>query len=303
MWESFFATNEEGRITVLISGVIVVVVGYIFYLLISRLRGEEVKNIGDQGYEIDGITEKANAVPAIMHFIMIGAVLFGFWYWIVGYPIFSWNQAQQYNDRVAALDLRVLQNQKAMADNQVVTVGQQLFEVKCAACHGSDGAGLNGFAANLQEFGTEQHIYYVIKNGSKGLGHVTPSMPAQYDILDPDPTVREQKARDVAAYTLTLSGKTPREGNPEAGKAVFSARCVTCHGPNGNGGGPTGAIPNFSANLTEYGTVAYIERILRHGKNGHIGQMPDFLNEGTLSDFQLNAISQYVESALSGKAL
>ncbi len=290
MLDHLFANNEEGRLTILISGVILAVMGYVIYLLINGLKYGKNEDIGDQGYIVDGIREKTNAVPAMMHFIEAGAIFFGLWYVFIGFPINSWNQIKQYNDRVASFN----RTQKAIVDRndgaKLNEIGSRLFKVKCAACHGTSGDGMKGQAANLQEFGTEKHILYVIKNGSKGLRKTQPFMPSTYY-----QTLGEKGTVDVAAYALTLSGKTPAQGDPKKGQQLFIT-CTACHGPQGKP-----LIPNFATNLTQYGSVDYIEEIIRKGKNGHIGRMPSFEEEGTMNDWQYKAVAHYVANEISGE--
>jgi cytochrome c oxidase cbb3-type subunit 3 len=67
----------------------------------------------------------------------------------------------------------------------------------CASCHGPDGKGMNGMAANIAEY-DDTLITNVVKNGKKGaLG----TMPAFHDRMTPVQT------KALSAYIQTLKGE------------------------------------------------------------------------------------------------
>lgn len=64
-------------------------------------------------------------------------------------------------------DISTLKHTKYPAD---VAKGKEVFNnAGCNACHGDDGAGMDGVAANLTEYGTPKFLALVLKNGKKGL--------------------------------------------------------------------------------------------------------------------------------------
>lgn len=67
------------------------------------------------------------------------------------------------------------------------------------------------------------------------------------------------------------------------GATVYSSHCVGCHGVNGSGGSGGG----LSGNLSD-GTI---EDAVRNGRSG----MPSY-NTGTISDTDLTALIQYVQT-------
>lgn len=56
------------------------------------------------------------------------------------------------------------------------------------------------------------------------------------------------------------------------GKAIYEARCSTCHGPNGEGTKgyqiPATAPPLRGDPFVQYGSVAAIVQVIRHGRTG-----------------------------------
>lgn len=57
-----------------------------------------------------------------------------------------------------------------------VAKGKEVYSTAtCNACHGDDGKGMDGVAANLTEYGTPKFLALVLKNGKKGLIGKMPS--------------------------------------------------------------------------------------------------------------------------------
>ena len=88
----------------------------------------------------------------------------------------------------------------------------------------------------------------------------------------------------------SLSGLGVEPGaDLEAGKKIFAANCVVCHGPDGKGKNEVG-----SANLTDkiwlYGSDK--ETIMQTVTNGRGGVMPAW--GGRLSDPTIKALTVYV---------
>jgi cytochrome c oxidase cbb3-type subunit 3 len=78
--------------------------------------------------------------------------------------------------KIAAYVLNEVSEAKKPADAAVVAEGKAAFATACASCHGEDGKGMNGMAANLSEYGTPKFIANtVLVRGKKG--HIG-SMPS-----------------------------------------------------------------------------------------------------------------------------
>jgi len=137
--------------------------------------------------------------------------------------------------------------------------GAAIYVEKCVACHGPSGRGDGEQAAQIQSnFGaapsdltadsvvrtsTPAEWFAVISGGRLESG-----MPPFQGSLSVD------DRWDVVAYVWSLGAP---EATLAAGQAVYSERCVQCHGAAGKGNGPesNGSIPDLS-NLAAYQSVA-----------------------------------------------
>ncbi|RHW77005.1 cytochrome-c oxidase, cbb3-type subunit III [Colwellia sp. RSH04] len=173
-------------------------------------------------------------------------------------------------------------------DSEALKVGQRLFIQNCAQCHGSDAHGTTGFP-NLADKdwlygGTPEAIKESIMNGRKASG-----MMAWEGALG-----GEQGVKEVAAYVISLSGRSVDPELAKAGQAKF-AMCAACHGPDGQGslalGLPLGA-PNLTDNIWLYGgSKRAIEESIRNGRAGVMPPWSDILGEE-----KVHVISAYVYS-------
>ena len=179
------------------------------------------------------------------------------------------------------------------ADEEAIKVGQRLFLHNCSQCHGSDARGTTGFP-NLADKdwlygGSPEAIKETILNGRKATGMMAwgPSIGG------------EQGIKEVAAYVISLSGRSVNPDLAEAGKAKF-AICAGCHGPDGQGslamGTPMGA-PNLTDNIWLYGgSQKAIEASIRNGRAGVMPPWKDILGEE-----KVHVISAYVYSLSQDK--
>lgn len=232
----------------------------------------------------DGIGEYKNEIPVGYFLSFFGLIIWAAWYFLLGYPVQSYSQIGEYNQEVEAHTKKFEEKWANMDAATLSAMGESVFLAKCAPCHGETGDGMNGKAANLNDYGREAHIKLVIKNGSKGLNFPMGEMPA--GLAD------EATADKIAAYVVTLhGGKASDAAKAAEGQALFASTCASCHGEDGKG--MDGSTPN----LTQFGTPAFVsEVVLKRGKVGHIGGMPSFDKEGTLNPTQYNAVATYIMS-------
>lgn len=164
--------------------------------------------------------------------------------------------------------------------------GEAIFAEKCAPCHGPDGMG-NGTQSSdlpvtvpalgdftLAAAARPVDWYNMVTNGN-----MESYMPA-FKSLD------DRQRWDVVAYALSLS--IP-EGVVSAGKQVYEANCLACHGEQGTG---VEGAPNWQV---ESGRLAQLslEEIVDVTANG-AGAMPGFID--TLSNDKILSVAYYVRS-------
>ena len=236
----------------------------------------------------DGIGEYKNPLPLGWAVVYVLVIVWALWYMLAGYPLNSYSQIGEYNEEVAAVNAKF---EKSFANPDAKTLhamGESVFLVQCSSCHGITGDGINGKAADLSKWGSEEGIYDTIMNGSKGLEYPMGEMPA--GMAD------EEGAKAIAAYIAKeISGikKTKNENLVASGKELF-ATCAACHGEDGKG------MEGNSPDLSKYGTAEFVEDVLQRGKKGAIGTMPKF-SDGRLNALQQKAVGEYVISLSKGE--
>lgn len=231
----------------------------------------------------DGIGEYKNVPPIGWALSFVGVIVWGLWYFLAGYPLASYSQIGEYNEEVKSYNTH-FESKFANPDNATLMgMGEGVFLVQCAPCHGVTGDGMNGKAMNLTKFGNEAAIVATILGGAKGSNYPLGEMPA--GLLD------AESAKAVAAYVMQEVSVVKKSSNPalvESGKALW-ATCAACHGDDGKG--MAGSAPDLSV----YGNAKFVVNVLGLGKKGTIGNMPQF-NDGRLTNVQKTAVGTYVSS-------
>jgi len=168
-------------------------------------------------------------------------------------------------------------------DTKAMGIGERLFLNNCAACHGSDGRGSQGFP-NLADgdwlWGSAHEV--VKETIAKGRNGVMPPMAVA--LGGPD------EVRNVAHYVLSLSDSAHDTVAASLGKPRFAA-CAGCHGANGNGNTALGA-PNLTDKVWLHGWGEQaIVNIITNGKNN---AMPGQATR--LTPEQVHVLAAYVIS-------
>lgn len=231
----------------------------------------------------DGIGEFKNPLPIGWALTYVVVIIWAIWYFLCGYPLNSYSQIGEYNEEVAASNAKFEKKYANLDSKTLHAMGESIFLVQCSACHGITGDGINGKAANLTSWGSEEGLVKIINEGSKGLNYPMGEMPG--GLVDPE------GAKAVAAYIAKeISGikSTKNENLVAAGKELY-ATCAACHGEDGKG------MDANSPDLTKYGTAEFVVDVLNRGKAGSIGVMPNF-TDGRLNATQQKAVGEYVRS-------
>jgi cytochrome c oxidase cbb3-type subunit 3 len=150
----------------------------------------------------DGIGEYKNPIPSGWGLAFIGTLVWLMWYWTVGYPTNQFSQIGQWNEETLEHKAKFESKWANISDEDLVSMGNSVFLVQCAPCHGVDGEGINGKAQDLTvpmyaSYGIEG-IGASVSYGKKGdIG----TMPAFGGILT------ETQIKAVAAYIISIGDK------------------------------------------------------------------------------------------------
>lgn len=187
----------------------------------SKLTGnkpieKEGEIILDHNY--DGIRELDNELPPWWVWMFYATIIFGVVYLVRFHIYGDYDQAQEYDQDVAAATLAIEEYKKTAKDlvdaNTVellteasdLSAGKAIYETTCIACHMADGGG--GIGPNLTDEnwilgGGIKNVFNVVSEGGRdGKG-----MVAWKQILKPI------EIAQVSSYLLTFQGTTP--ANPK----------------------------------------------------------------------------------------
>jgi cytochrome c oxidase cbb3-type subunit III len=167
------------------------------------------------------------------------------------------------------------------ADPHARAMGERLFLIHCAGCHGSDAGGGKGFP-NLRDqdwlYGSDaQSIQASIAEGRNGI------MPPFGATLGGD------GVKDVAFYVLSLSGFPATSFQVLNGKKIYSTSCAACHGAEGKGNPALGA-PNLSDKTWLYGGTP--ETVMETIAKGRNNRMP--AHKGFIDEAKIHLLAAYV---------
>jgi cytochrome c oxidase cbb3-type subunit 3 len=249
------------------------------------------------GHEWNGLTELNTPVPRLVSLFLALAVLFSVGYWVL---MPAWPMGTTYTKGVLRLDDRTeltesvkqATTDRATWTDQIATrgfseieveprlmtavrqTGPTLFGDNCAACHGRDAKGGKG-SPDLRTTswlwgGSPEAIAETIR---VGINSAHPeSRNSQMPAFGRDQILQRTDIENVVAYVLSLSDpeEKPMAGNAEAGKAVFAANCVICHGSDAKGKAGVGA-PNLTDGFWMYGGDGNsIYHTVWGGRQGHM---------------------------------
>jgi cytochrome c oxidase cbb3-type subunit 3 len=269
------------------------------------------------GHEWSGLKELNTPVPRILYFFLTLAFLFSVGYWIL---MPAWPLGGTYTKGLLGIDQRRLvasSLQEAVDERSVWTrkiadqgydailadpalmtdvreTGHALFGSNCAACHGLDAKGGPGFP-NLTTSswlwgGRPEDIFNTIRVGinSAHPDTHTSQMPA----FGHDQMLQRADVLKAATFVFSLSHPKAKELDPktvDAGKAIFAANCVACHGNDAKGNPELGA-PNLTDEFWIYGgDLDTIDTTIWGGRQGH---MPTW--ESRLSELDRKILTLYL---------
>ncbi len=218
----------------------------------------------------DGIGEYKNELPSGWAYSFLGLFIWSMWYGLIGYPVNAYSQIGEYNEEVLAYNAKFEATHKNADAATLKEMGESIYLVQCAQCHGTTGDGLSGKAQDFTARMTKDQVLDAINNGSSQLGYAMGAMPAGM--------AQGEQAEEIAAYVAGgMKGEQP---------AAFAA-CSSCHGADGQGNnGMSPSLVTYDATL--------MSNTLQHGKKGVIGKMPSF--KTLITPVQEKALTVYVQS-------
>ncbi len=232
----------------------------------------------------DGIGEYKNNSPIGWSLAFIGTILWGVWYWLVGYPLDAYSQIGEYNQEVKEYNQRFESKWANPTKDDLLGMGEGIFLVQCSPCHGIDGTGIEGKAQDLTRRLLKKSVLDVIHRGSAALGNPNGQFGYPMGMMPPG-LLSGADAEAVAEYVANGF-----KGN-RRGAELFQNTCASCHGPDGRG------MNGMAPNLREYDDKI-VSAVLEHGKKGIIGTMPSF--KGRLTPIQEKAVATYIRSLAEG---
>jgi cytochrome c oxidase cbb3-type subunit 3 len=257
-------------------GAAVLVIATIFVVLKYVRQMQYDKATGELAAESwDGIGEYKNELPFGWAIIFLGANIWAIWYWLFGYPVAAYSQIGEYNQEVQAYNSNFESTFAGLTDEDYVDMGQSIFIVQCAPCHGLKADGIEGKAADLNHRISKETVAHMIKNGGNSMKTDFPGGMPGGMLSDP------AQVNAVADY---IAGGF-KSGH--AGAQYYAmGGCNGCHGDNGEG------FAGVGPNIASF-DVPTVTSVLKDGKKGHIGTMPKFDN---LTEVQTKAVAAYVAS-------
>ncbi|MDR1460761.1 MAG: c-type cytochrome [Campylobacteraceae bacterium] len=237
----------------------------------------------------DGIKEYKNPLPLGWAISFLGLGIWAIWYMYAGYPLNAYSQIGEYNEEVAGHNAKFEAKWQNVDEATLISMGESIFSVQCAPCHGLTGDGIDGkMAADLTKWGTEASIVSSVLHGSKGLGYELIEMLPELDgLVEGEGDVELAKNYLVKYLAQTKPLTADDENTKEAEAEVWNNVCAACHSEDGKGNG--------APDLTNYGKPEFVVDVLNRGKSGYIGNMPPF-NDDRLTDIQKRAVGAYVLS-------
>ncbi len=250
-----------------------VVIKYVRQMQVDNASGE----LADETW--DGIGEYKNELPMGWAVMFLLTMIWGMWYWTIGYPVNSYSQIGEYNEDTSAHNAKFETKYKDFTGDKLVEMGESVFLAECKVCHGINADGIEGKAANLNKRIDAASVKYVIEKGSnnKLLGTDMP-MPDRNGLFNANTgaLITDAEIETVSAYVAN--------GMKGDGADIFVGACSSCHGPDGKG------MEFVAPNLAEY-TPMLVTNVLNNGKKGAIGVMPKFER---LNDKQKEAVGAYI---------
>ncbi len=250
-----------------------VVIKYVRQMQTDTAEGE----LEDETW--DNIGEYRNPIPMGWAISFILTMVWGMWYFTIGYPLNAYSQIGEYNEDTAVHNAKFEAKYADITGDRLIEMGESVFLAECKVCHGISADGIEGKAANLNVRLEANVVKYAIEHGSNNqlLGMEMP-MPDRNGLfnMNTGALITDAEIDAVSEYVAN--------GMSGAGADVYAGACASCHGEDGMG------MEYVAPSLATY-TPTLVTNVLNHGKKGVIGAMPAF---DRLNAKQKEAVGAYI---------
>lgn len=283
---------------------------------------DQVSGVETTGHEWDGLKELNNPLPKWWLYLFYVTIVWALIYWVL-YP--SWPLVSSYTTGVLGSSQRAealaaleegIAGRSEFADKIVQTSledipqdqqllqfalanGRAAFGDNCAPCHGSGGAGAEGYP-NLQDDtwiwgGTLDDIHATLLYGIRADNDDTRlgDMPS----FGTDELLSREEISQVSNYVASRAGLETEDGvDLAAGETLYVDNCAACHGDNLEGIQEMGAPSLMSANYLYGKSLEDIKAQVHNARNGVMPGWIDRLDEATVK-----SLAVYVHSFGGGQ--
>lgn len=267
---------------------------------------DQISGVETTGHEWDGIKELNNPAPRWWLWVFYLCCIWSVGYWVVypAWPTLSgatkgrqgYTQFKELEKSQAEIRLRqsaYLEKFEKASFKEIMTEpslydfalagGKAAFKDNCATCHGSGGAGGQGYP-NLNDDdwlwgGTVEDIHQTLLYGIRSPHEDT--RVSQMPAFGKDGLLKPAEINAVADYVIARAGGK-KTGLYDEGAKIFEQNCAACHGSDGKGGRSVGA-PNLVDSIWLYGgDKASVYQTIYNARAGVMPTWENRLDENTI---------------------
>ena len=183
----------------------------------SMTRSKSIEQESDVmlNHDYDGIKELDNVLPPWWVNLFYATIIFALIYLVRFHVMGDYNQAQEFDQEVAAANLEIEKNKlnspreeitidkvTLLTDASSLAKGKEIYINACAACHKADGGGLVGPNLTDEHWingGGIKNVFKLIAEGSKN----------NATMIGWAKTLGTTEVQKVASYVLSLQGTKP----------------------------------------------------------------------------------------------
>ena len=154
-------SDDINKLALLAAVLIVVISAVIISKYIKQMKTD--KSTGELvDKEWDGIKEYKNELPIGWAVSFLVLMVWAFWYFTIGYPVNSFSQIGQWNEEVATKNAQFEKKWANPDQATLMGMGEGVYLVQCAPCHGITGDGIDGKAHDFTSRITKEQVAYAI---------------------------------------------------------------------------------------------------------------------------------------------